>query len=141
MARTSLADAEHLSAADVIHARFTALPATAMVGEVRAWFEQSSSRRMAFLADGDRYAGSIPLDVLKGADDAQPASSVALLGPVVAPGATARESYDIAVLTDANRVPVVDEHGTLLGVVGVTEDRAAFCGTAGAASVGPPGSC
>ncbi|MHB1568577.1 MAG: CBS domain-containing protein [Solirubrobacteraceae bacterium] len=141
MARTPLADTEQLSAADVIHARFTALPASSTVGEVRAWFDASSHRRMAFLADGDRYAGSIPRDALDGADDAQPATAIALEGPTVAPAATAHESYDVAVLTDANRVPVVDGDGRLLGVVGVTDDRAAFCGTTGPASVGPQGSC
>ncbi|MGH2874384.1 MAG: CBS domain-containing protein [Solirubrobacteraceae bacterium] len=130
MARTELADAERLSAAEVIHSRFTALPATSTVGEVRAWFAESSHRRMAFLADGDRYAGSIPLAVLDGADDGQPATAIALDGPTVAPAATAREGYDLAVMTEANRVPVVDDGGRLLGVVGVTEDRAAFCGAA-----------
>ncbi|MGH2859521.1 MAG: hypothetical protein ACRDMJ_18770, partial [Solirubrobacteraceae bacterium] len=81
-------------------------------------------------ADGDRYAGSIPLAALDGADDAAPATAVALPGPTVAPDATARSGYDVAVLTDANRVPVVDGDGRLLGVVGVTDDRAAFCGAA-----------
>jgi CBS-domain-containing membrane protein len=31
--------------------------------------------------------------------------------------------------TDARRVPVVDSDGHLLGVVGVTDDLAGFCGT------------
>ncbi|HLH64435.1 MAG TPA: CBS domain-containing protein [Solirubrobacteraceae bacterium] len=130
MARTPLADAADLSAAEVIHARFTALPAGVTVGEVRAWFGESSHRRMAFLADGDRYAGSIPREALDGVDDRRPAREIAHHGPTVAPEAPAREGYELAVLTDANRVPVVDSEGRLLGVVGVTEDRAAFCGTA-----------
>ncbi|MGH2876429.1 MAG: hypothetical protein ACRDNJ_14820 [Solirubrobacteraceae bacterium] len=130
MARVSLADADRLTAAQVVHSRFTALPATVTVGEVRAWFATSSHRRMAFLADGDRYAGSIPLAVLDGADDSQPATAIALPGPTVAPDAAARAGYDVAVLTEANRVPVVDGGGRLIGVVGVTDDRAAFCGAA-----------
>ncbi len=128
MARTPLTDAGQLSASDVIHVRFSALPARCTVGEVRAWFGESTHRRMAFLADGDRYAGSIPLEALDGADDDQPATAVALSGPTVAPGSSAREGYELAILTDANRVPVVDATGRLVGVIGVTEDRAAFCG-------------
>lgn len=70
MARTALDQATDLRAVDVIHNRFTALPADATVADVRDWFAASSHRQMAFLVDG-----------------------------------------------------------ALLGVIGVTEDLAAFCGT------------
>jgi CBS-domain-containing membrane protein len=130
MARTSLEAAVHLTAADVIHARFSALPADATVAQVRDWFAASSHRRMAFLADRGRYAGSLTREQLDGSLD--PASCVAPLafaGPTIPPDAPASAAYEIAVATDAHRVPVVDRDGTLVGVVGITDDLAAFCGS------------
>jgi CBS domain-containing protein len=120
---------ETLTCRDVIHQRFGAMPATATVADVRTWFGESSHRRMAFLADGDRYAGSITRAELEGADDSRPASEVALTEPTVAPEAPASEAYALALLTDARRVPVVDADGRLLGVVAVTVDHVRFCGT------------
>lgn len=116
-------------AADVVHKRFSALPADATVDDVRAWFAASSHRRMAFLADHGRYAGSLTLGDLTGGDSAHPAAQLARFGPVVAPDAPAQAAYELAISTDALRVPVVDPDGTLVGVVGVTDDLAAFCGT------------
>ena len=45
--------------ADVIHKRFSALPPTATIGDVRDWFAASSHRRMAVLADDGRYIGML----------------------------------------------------------------------------------
>jgi hypothetical protein len=130
MARTPLEHAANLRAADVIHKRFSALSADATVAQVRDWFAASSHRRMAFLADHGRYAGSLTRDHLGG--DLDPTGSAVHLarpGPTVPPDAPARAGYDLAVATPALRVPVVDSDGTLIGVIGVTEDLAAFCGT------------
>jgi Mg/Co/Ni transporter MgtE len=123
--------AADLTVADILHERFTALPASATVGEVHAWFSASTSRRLAFLADEDgRYAGSLtPHDVANDADVARPATDVAQDGPTVAPEATALAGRDLALLSEARRVPVVDANGMLLGVVAVTGDRLSFCGT------------
>ena len=66
MARTSIEDAAGLTAGEVLHKRFSALPVTATIGEVRAWFGASPHRRMAFLADGDRYAGKVKQRVRDG---------------------------------------------------------------------------
>ena len=66
MAKTQIDDAAGLTVADVIHAKFSALPATATIGDVRDWFALSTSRRMAFLADGERYAGSVTPEDLAG---------------------------------------------------------------------------
>jgi CBS-domain-containing membrane protein len=130
MARTPLDEAADLTAADVIHTRFSALPADATVTQVRDWFAASSHRKMAFLADNGRYVGSIARDDLCG--DLEPTSSAAHLarsGPTIAPDAPANVGYELAVATDALRVPVVDRDRTLIGVIGVTDDLAAFCGT------------
>ena len=130
MARTPLAESTGLTVVDVIHKRFGALPADATVAQVRDWFAASSHRRMAFLADQGRYAGSLTREDLDG--DLDPVSSVARLarrGPTIAPDAPAHDGYELAVATHAHRVPVVDRDGTLLGVIGVTDDLAGFCGT------------
>lgn len=85
---------------------------------------------MAFLADGGRYAGSLTREDLDGnLDPTDPAVRVARTGPTIAPDAPAHAGYELAVATPAHRVPVVDHDGTLIGVVGVTDDLAGFCGT------------
>ena len=135
MAYTKLEEAAGLTVADVVHGKFSALPADATIGEVREWFAASTSRRMAFLADGERYVGSLSRDDVEGdVDAARPAAEVAHAGPTVLPEAPASEGERLALATDARRVPVVDRDGRLLGVVSVTEDRQAFCGTGDGAS-------
>jgi CBS domain-containing protein len=128
-----LVDADGLVAADVIHKRASALPAEATVGDLRAWFAASDHRKLAVLADADgRYAGSLTRSELEGLDDvggARPAREVAHDGPTLAPDAPARAGHELALKTDALRVPVVDQDRRLVGVVGVTDDLAAFCGT------------
>lgn len=122
-------DARGLTVMDVVHRRFSTLPASATVGEVRDWFAGSSRRRMAFLAEDGRYAGSLGPEDLADSDVDRPASEVARQGPTVPPSASAATGYETALLTEARRVPVVDADGTLLGVVSVTDDLAGFCGT------------
>ena len=130
MARTNVSDAADLTIADVLHKQFEALPGDATVADVREWFAVSSHRRMAFLAEDGRYAGSLTREDLEGDLDAQaPAAGVARNGPTVAPDASAHVGYELATQTDALRVPAVDRDGNLLGVVAVTNDRAGFCGT------------
>jgi len=129
MPKTRIDEAEGLTVADITHAKFTALPATATVGDVREWFAASASRRQAFIADGERYAGSLTRADLEGADASRPAAEVAQDGPTVSPEAPATTGRDLALQTDARRVPVVDDAGTLLGVVAVTGDLQSFCGT------------
>jgi CBS domain-containing protein len=130
MARTKLDEAAGLTVADVVHRKFSALPADATIGAVRDWFAASTSRRMAFLANGERYLGSLTPDDIDGdLDPGAPAVDVAHAGPTVPPEAPASEGEQLALRTEARRVPVVDGDGRLLGVVSVTEDRQAFCGT------------
>ncbi|MFP5363881.1 MAG: CBS domain-containing protein [Thermoleophilia bacterium] len=130
MPRLRIDEADGLTVADITHVRFSALPAGATVGEVREWFAQSTSRRLAFVADGDRYLGSLtPADVAGDVDGTRPALDVAQDGPTVAPEAPATTGRDLALLSEARRVPVVDAAGLLLGVVAVTGDLQSFCGT------------
>jgi CBS domain-containing protein len=129
--RTLIDDALGLTAEAVMHCEFSALPASSTIADVREWFATSKSRRLAFLADGDRYAGSLTAADLAGdeLDPSRPAAEAAQDGPTVAPDAPATEGRDLALLSDARRVPVVDGDGRLLGVVAVTSDLRSFCGT------------
>ncbi|HWF34829.1 MAG TPA: CBS domain-containing protein [Solirubrobacteraceae bacterium] len=130
MAKTRVDDAAGLAVADVIHRRFTTLPATATIGEVSDWFAASTSRRMAILADQGRYVGSLtPADVTGDLERGRPATEVAKHGPTIAPDAPARAGEKLALETDSRRVPVVDADGRLLGIVSVTGDLTSFCGT------------
>jgi CBS domain-containing protein len=129
VARTTLDDGAGLAAADVLHKRFTALPHSATVGDVRDWFAASSHRRVAFLAEDGLYVGSLtPADLAGDLDAGRRASEVARRGPTVAPDAPATGAHELALSSDARRVAVVDRDGRLLGVVAVTDDLAAFCG-------------
>ena len=130
MARTRIDEAAGLTVADVIHARFTALPASATIGQVRDWFAASDSRRMAFLAADERYAGSVSREHVAGdVDPAAPATDVAQQGPTVLPDDPATHGGQVALQTAARRAAVVDRDGRLLGVLSVTKDLQAFCGT------------
>jgi len=128
VARTNVDDAAQLTVADVVHKHFTTLSANVSVSDVRAWFSASPHRRMALLADDGRYAGSLTLRDLDG-DPLAPAAKYAQQGPTVAPDASAELGYELAMRTDARRVPVVDADGMLLGIVAITDDEAGFCGT------------
>jgi CBS-domain-containing membrane protein len=129
--KTRLDEAGGLTVADVIHRRFTALAASATIGEIREWFAASTSRRMALLAAADGcYAGSLtPEHVAGDLDPDLPASVLAQHWPTVPPDAPAATAEHLALLTPARRVPVVDGDGRLLGVVSVTSDLKSFCGT------------
>jgi CBS domain-containing protein len=130
MAPTRLEDAAGLTVADVTHSRFSPLPGNATVGEVRDWFAASESRRLALLADDGRYVGSLRPEDLSG-DPERPAAELARRGPTVAPDEPASRGEELALSTDARRVPVVDHDGRLLGIVAITHDLQGFCGTDG----------
>ena len=108
-----------LSVADVMHDEFTALPATATAGEVRAWFAVNESRRLALLAEDRRYAGALtPADLADEAiADAAPALERAPDGPTLTPGMPAAAGRDVVLQTPSRRVPVVDGDGRLVGVI------------------------
>jgi CBS-domain-containing membrane protein len=135
MAHTRLDEAAGLTVADVTHSRITAFPADVTIGEVQAWFDDSTSHRMALIADDGRYVGSlVPDDVAPGEDPGRPAAEIARSEPTVTPDASAKRAEEIALSTPARRVPVVDHDGRLHGIVAVTTDLQGFCGTDPAAS-------
>lgn len=129
MARMPLEEAEELTAADVVHRRFSALPADATIGEVRSWFDESSHRRIAVFVEDGRYAGTLIRGDLDGElDPSRLATELATPRATVAPEMPAHTAHELATNTPAHRVPVVDHDGALIGVVGVTDDLAGFCG-------------
>ena len=129
MTPTRLDEADGLTVADVTHSNFKALPATATVEDVRAWFAASDSRQMALLADEGRYAGRLLRGELDGADPQASALDLAQRGQTVEPGDPARRGEELALATPARRVPVVDGTGRLVGIVAVTADLQQFCGS------------
>lgn len=132
MANIRTDEADGLTVQDIMHARFSTLPATATVGDVRDYFAASTSRRLAFLAADDGvYAGSLTPERVADGDPHRPAAEVADTGPTVSPADAATTGRDLALRNDSRRVPVVDD-GHLLGVVAVTGDLQNFCGTGGA---------
>ena len=76
MAHTKLEEAAGLTVADVVHRKFSALPADTTIGAVRDWFAASTSRRMAFLADDERYVGSLSREDVDG--DLDPGAPAAM---------------------------------------------------------------
>jgi CBS domain-containing protein len=132
MSKIKIDEADQLQVRDVVHAKFSALEATATIAEVRAYFAASTSRRQAFVADEGRYVGSLtPAHV---ADDTLDPDRLAVEvadreGPTINLDAPATTGRDLALLTDARRVPVIDADGKLVGVIAVTGDLTSFCGT------------
>jgi CBS domain-containing protein len=125
----TLDDVAGLTAAELMHRRITTLPASATVGELRAYFAESSSHKLALLVDGERYAGSLEAAALDGAPDSETASSFASIGDTVAPDVPADVARDRALAMASSRLPVVDEDGRLVGIIAINHRRDGFCGT------------
>ena len=129
MSKIKIDEADHLTVGDVLHAKLSTLEATATIADVRDYFAASASRRQAFILDEGRYVGSLTPADIAGADPDALAAEVAERGPTIGVDAPATTGRDLALQTDARRVPVVDDDGKLVGVVAVTGDLTSFCGT------------
>ncbi|MEA2190080.1 MAG: hypothetical protein QOI73_201 [Solirubrobacteraceae bacterium] len=130
MSKIRIDEADQLTVRDIVHAKLSTLEATATVADVRAYFSASASRRQAFVVDDGRYVGSLTLADVEGEQDPERlAAELAAPGTTIGPDAPATVGRDLALQTDARRVPVIDEDGTLIGVVAVTGDLTSFCGT------------
>lgn len=126
---TELAKATGLAVADVMHRHVSTLPATATVGELRAYFAASASRRLAILVDGGRYVGSVTPDALPpDAEPDQPVAAYVSRGAVLHVGASAVEARDRTLATPERRLPVVDDADALVGIVAIDVTLTRFCG-------------
>ncbi|HEX4344674.1 MAG TPA: CBS domain-containing protein [Solirubrobacteraceae bacterium] len=120
-------DTDGLVVADVMHDEVGALSADATVAEARLWFAPSVSRRLAIVADGDRYVGVVtPADLVTDLPADRPLASVARAGDSVAPDVPAATGLEIVLASATRRVPVVDGDGRLHGVLAITADGQHF---------------
>jgi hypothetical protein len=128
LAYISADDVDGLTVADVMHAGVASLPASATVGELRAWFAVSPSRRLAVLTtDEGRYAAALtPAEVASAAADDGPAIEVAREHATLAPDLAAAAGRDPVAASEGRRLPVVDEAGRFLGVLALTTDLQFF---------------
>jgi CBS domain-containing protein len=127
MTRPRTDDLDGMTVADVMHGGFPTMPPSATIGDARAWFEGSASRRLAIVARRRRYIGSLtPADVEGTADPGLPVGDVAHTGPTVAPDAPAEVGLSLVLSSTARRVPVVDRAGLVCGVLAVTSDTRHF---------------
>lgn len=121
---------DELTAAEVVHRNLTTLPSETTVGDLREYFAASDSRRLAVITDGSRYVGSItPGSLPERADDAALASGFASHEPTLGPEATAAEARTRGLREPSRRIAVVDDAGTLLGIVAITRGLDGFCGS------------
>jgi len=121
-----------LTVAAITHAQLSTINSTATVADARAYFAASSSRRSAFLVDGDRYLGSLTAADLPSDGDGDPAAPVlplARVGTTVTPDDPASLGRDLALAAESRRIPVIDADQRLLGVVAINRTREWFCGT------------
>ncbi len=124
-----IADVDGLTAADLMHRRLTTLPATATVGELRAYFAESTSHKLALIVDGERYVGSVAAGTVDAAAADAPVADLARRKPVVRADAPAAEAQAAALADPSGRLPVIDEAGRLVGIVAINRARDGFCGT------------
>jgi Mg/Co/Ni transporter MgtE len=124
-----IAEVDGLTAADLMHRRLTTLPASTTVGELRAYFAESTSHKLALIVDGERYVGAVAADALGDAADDVPAARIARREPVVRPDARAADAEAAALADPSDRLPVVDTEGRLVGIVAINHARDGFCGT------------
>jgi CBS domain-containing protein len=125
----TLEDIEGATAADLMHRRITTLPASATVGELRAYFAESTSHKLALLVEGERYVGSLQVEALDGAPDSEPAGGYASRGETVPPDVPADLARERAMAMSSSRLPVVDAEGRLVGIIAINSRRDGFCGT------------
>lgn len=129
MAKIRIDEADDLAVRDVLHAKLSTLEATSTIGDARAYFAASASRRQAFVVDEGRYVGALTPDDLTDQASDRRAAEIAERGPTIGLDEPATAGRDLALRTDARRVPVIDDDGTLVGVIAVTGDLTSFCGT------------
>ena len=116
-----------LTVADVMHADIESLAAAMTVGELRAWFATSASRRLAVIAVDGRYVAALtPANLATDAPDDRPALDFAVPYPTIAPGVPAATGRDLAIATNPHRVPFVGDDGHLHGVLALTTDMEYF---------------
>jgi Mg/Co/Ni transporter MgtE len=130
MGNVQINEIDGLSVAAITHAQLTTISSAATIAEARAYFAASTSRRSAFVVDGDRFVGSLtPADLPIDGDPAASVLPLARLGATARTDEPASVGRDLALAAQSRRVPVVDADQRLLGVVAVNRTGEWFCGT------------
>jgi len=130
VANVQINEIDGLTVAAITHAQLSTISSTATVADARAYFDASTSRRSAFVVDGERYLGSLtPADLPTDGDPAAPILPLARVGATVHTDDPASVGRDLALAADSRRVPVIDADQRLLGVVAVNRTLEWFCGT------------
>jgi Mg/Co/Ni transporter MgtE len=130
MANVQIDEIDDLTVAAITHAQLSTISSTATVAEARAYFAASTSRRSAFVVDGERYVGALtPADLPADGDPSRPILPLARVVATVGPDDPASLGRDLALAAESRRIPVIDEGQRLLGVVAVNRTHEWFCGT------------
>jgi Mg/Co/Ni transporter MgtE len=130
VANVRINEIDGLSVAAIIHAQLTTINSAATIAEARAYFAASTSRRSAFVVDGDRFVGSLtPRDLPADGDPAAAVLPLTRVGATVRTDQPASVGRDLALAAASRRIPVVDADDRLLGVVAVNRTGEWFCGT------------
>lgn len=115
------------SVADVMLAKPKTVPPSASVGEVRELLANPSVQ-MLLIADGDRFRGALT-ELPPDADDDARALDFADTQPEsLPPSASAEEAFARTAANPNRRVVVLDDDGSLVGLVCLDETRTRFCG-------------
>src|SRR5919198_4956648 len=108
---------------DVMLREARAIAPQTRVGEVRETFANPRVK-LLLVADGDRYLGTVaPADLPEG--DGPVARHVNPDAPRLHPDDPVARALELLEATD--RVPVVDDHGRLHGLVCLNRGKSAFC--------------
>ncbi|HEY0952080.1 CBS domain-containing protein [Nocardioides sp.] len=120
--------------ADVMLRQPKTLPVTASVAEARAALYDDHVH-VVLLVDDGILAGAVDRTDLTGAPDSAPALEHAVLdGRTVVPTAAAEEARQLLLATGRRRLAVMDEDGTLLGLLCLKRRRTGFCSDADVAA-------
>jgi CBS domain-containing protein len=127
--RIPVAEALRLTVGEVMIAKPKTLPATVLVGDVRAVFGQPSHRTV-LLTDNGVFRGSIERERLPAeADDDEPAARYAEIQPVTAtPGMPISEAVALLERQNEPRLIVLDDDGRQLrGLLCLNRTANGFC--------------
>ena len=125
--RPSIAESDRVT--DVMLRDPKTVPWDATVAEVRAILAKPSVE-LLLLAEGQRFRGAIA-HVPDDADPQAPARDFADVSPeTISPTETAAVAFEMTARNPQRRVVVLDDDGTLLGLVCVDRTLTRFCGIA-----------
>jgi CBS domain-containing protein len=120
-------------AADLMLRDPKTLPGDASVAEVRAQLA-NPKLQMVLLAEGGRFVGAVTA-IPVGADSDERAAAYADPEPdTISPGEPAITAFERAAASPHRRVIVVDDDGSLLGLLCLDVSRTRFCQTSGPAA-------